>query len=59
MGGRRDGGRTEGRMKRGIDIVMSNEPTTTSLVLAHGVVETSIGRIRNLRKKIFIVNDEL
>ena len=26
---------------------------------AHGVIETSIGRIRNLRKKIFIANDEL
>ena len=58
MGGRR-WRTTEGRIKRGIDIVMSNEPTTTSLVLAHGVVETSIGRIRNLRKKIFIVYDEL
>lgn len=33
MDGRRKGGRKDGRTKRGIDIVMSNEPKT-SLVLA-------------------------
>ena len=28
-------------------------------VIPHGAVEHSVGRIRNLRKKIFIGNDEL